>query len=235
MLLVVALALAVGCRDKAEKSPPAKTPAHAPVVAVADAATGPVLQARVGAGSADEPPHLAFTVTAVHEGEQPSDEPPWHEPGGDWTFLDAATAGGVPFVVGLHEERRLHGDIDMVLFAARLGVLSREDGARFVGEYAHAFGVAVPPPGVQRPIGVLTVSSVVLGEHVGRGANGFAGAGPWVASKWTSERGDDSAEVFFNYDLDGNVGEFSQKDADYDETLVAHLAAALRDGAPPTE
>ena len=37
-------------------------------------------------------------------------------------------------------------------------------------------------------------------------------------------------EVFFNYDLKGKVGEFSEKDADYRKGLVAAFAA-LRDGA----
>jgi hypothetical protein len=63
---------------------------------------------------------------------------------------------------------------------------------------------------------------------------GFSGtAGGWTATKWFPEHDGQSGEVFFNYDLVKRHGEFSEKDADYADDLVAIFASALRDGPRP--
>ncbi len=63
---------------------------------------------------------------------------------------------------------------------------------------------------------------------------GFSGtAGGWTATKWFPEHDGRSGEVFFNYNLGTRQGEFSEKDADYADDLIAILASAMRDGPRP--
>ncbi len=63
---------------------------------------------------------------------------------------------------------------------------------------------------------------------------GFSGTGGgWTATKWFPEHDGLSGEIFFNFNLDKRQGEFSEKDADYADDLVAIFASALRDGPRP--
>ncbi|MHB8875755.1 MAG: hypothetical protein ACYC8T_18875, partial [Myxococcaceae bacterium] len=63
--------------------------------------------------------------------------------------------------------------------------------------------------------------------------NGLSKGGSWHATKWFPALEGVEGEVFFNYDLKGLQGELAQKDADYDEDVLAVFASALRDGQPP--
>src|SRR5262249_52084224 len=83
--------------------------------------------------------------------------------------------------------------------------------------------------------GPLSIRTAILGHNMHREKQGgFSGeAGSWVATKWFPEHDGESGEVYFNYDLSGRKGEFSEKDAEYADPLVALLASALRDGPRP--
>lgn len=70
-----------------------------------------------------------------------------------------------------------------------------------------------------------------MGGELGRNDDGsFSDSGTWRATKWTTERGDHAAEVFFNFSLKDKKAELSEKDTDYNADVIADLALALRDG-----
>jgi hypothetical protein len=63
---------------------------------------------------------------------------------------------------------------------------------------------------------------------------GFShGGGNWIATKLFLQRGGTEAEVFFNFDPVAKKGEFTEKDEDYADPMLAFLAAELRDGPRP--
>ena len=55
----------------------------------------------------------------------------------------------------------------------------------------------------------------------------------WTATKLFPKEHGLEAEVFFNYNLQSREGEFSEKDPDYRQDLIAILETALRDGPRP--
>ncbi len=79
------------------------------------------------------------------------------------------------------------------------------------------------------------MGTAILGENLKRNAGGgFDGTGEgWTATKWFPQQYGLEAEVFFNYNLQSQEGEFSEKDPDYRQDLIAILATALRDGPRP--
>jgi hypothetical protein len=112
----------------------------------------------------------------------------------------------------------------------------REVGARFVELFGKAFGGKVPKPAREASvIEPLAINTAILGENMEReNTGGFSGErGGWTATKWFPEHDGLSGEVFFNYSLASRQGEFSEKDADYADDLVAILASAFRDGPRP--
>ena len=44
----------------------------------------------VVAGESEDWGYLGLKILKVHEQQKPLDKAPWHEPGGDWTFLECA-------------------------------------------------------------------------------------------------------------------------------------------------
>ena len=177
--------------------------------------------------------YLAFRITHVYQDAQPTDAPPWHSAGGPWTFFDATLAGdpAVPFTVGVKGARSTGAS-----FAgseAIIAVPDQEIGSRFVERFARAFHTAVPAPAERRALRPTPFPTAMLGESMKREKGGFrsAGTGNWTASKWFFEDNGNEAEVFFNFSVSDGVGEFSEKDEDYRQALVAELAHTLRDGS----
>jgi len=78
-------------------------------------------------------------------------------------------------------------------------------------------------------------NTAILGENLKRNpGGGFEGTGEgWTATKWFPQTVGLEAEVFFNYNLQSQEGEFNEKDPDYRQDLIAILAIALRDGPRP--
>ena len=193
--------------------------------------TSSAAQVRMGGSPSGRRNRLPFEIIQSHERQALANAPPWHSGSGDWTFFDARTPGGANFGVGLHEVRRITSTPPMVLLEVRLFAPTRSDGAKFVTEYAEAFGLPAPGQGPTRALTPLAASSVVLHEKASRQSDGsFSGEGTWSASKWTIERADHAAEVYFNYSPTERQGEFSQKDASYDADVLTDFATALRDG-----
>ena len=119
---------------------------------------------------------------------------------------------------------------------AVLIVKDREAGARFVELFSKAFSGKLPTPVNQAHVPKpLSINTAILGHNMDREREGgFSGAaGGWTATKWFPEHDGLSGEVFFNFNLDKRQGEFSEKDADYADDLVAIFASALRDGPRP--
>jgi hypothetical protein len=224
--LVVIVLLLTGCGRK--PVPPAPNNG--------DPKEPPWAELRIG-GDPDEPRHLAFKITAVHEKQKRSPEPPFHAPGGEWTFFDCQASGDptVVFTVGVALKSG-PGKVPVAWGNAVLIVKDREAGARFVALFSKVFSGKLPPP-VQRVHvpAPLAIKTAILGQHVDRGSKGgFSGeAGDWTATKWFPEHDGHSGEVYFNYNLAKRQGEFSEKDADYADELVVLFASAFRDGPRP--
>jgi hypothetical protein len=179
--------------------------------------------------------HLPFAILAVHEGRTPAKEPPFHTPGGEWTFLDCQAGGGDPvrFTVGVLGRGK--DDRPLVWGKAWLAAADRGDGARLVRLFAHAFSEDEPPSRApQRPLKPLAIRTANL-DDLRRMIDDNAGepADRWHATKWFLGVGPHEAEVFFNYNVSLMRGEFAEKDPDYREDLLAILAIVLRDGPRP--
>lgn len=236
-VLAVTLLLFVGCKKEATSVPPtalAAEPKVAPAVK-ADAVTGgsePTLQVRIGGAGAQ--PTLPFEIVKLYEKQQPTEKPPFHANGGKWLFFDAKLADGTEFTVGLFDRLELKSEPPMTLVDATLSTGSSAAGEALALAYAKAFQSAVPKAGAAaKGPGVLKVSSVNLGDDVKRSeGGGFGGSGGgWTASKWTIERAEHAAEVFFNFNVAEKKGEWSQKDADYDADVARDFMEVLHDGA----
>jgi hypothetical protein len=219
-VLLLAALLVTGCGTKPDL--------HAPMNDRAES--------RIG-GDPDEAPHLSFRITTVYEHQKTSADPPYHTEGGEWTFFDcqASSDPKVAFTVGTASKS---SDVNAPSGwgKAVLIVKDREAGGRFVELFSKAFSGKLPTPVNQahtpKP---LSINTAILGHNVSRGREGgFSGsAGGWTATKWFAEHDGLSGEIFFNFDLDKRQGEFSEKDADYADDLVAIFASALRDGPRP--
>lgn len=224
-----------GC--KSEKTQPEPRAAATDLVTEgSDGDRGMIVQPRLSGG--DEAPsdegRIRFTITKVEPGQKPASAPPFHEPGGDWTYVEAHLDGdpAASFVVGIPTLSSTGGgpSFGKLMFAPTTSAA----GARVVARLAKVLGTTVPPP---RPGGVLQAVKVpiaVLGHGIRHLDNGMGETGTWDATKLFCSVGDiDSAELFFNISIEEKRGELSEKDADYNKDVVACLATILRDGLPP--
>ena len=220
VLLVVSSLALFGCRKEERGVPPARasTAAERPTSAVTE-----------------EWPHLTLRITKVHRSRSPSHTPPFHQPGGDWTYFDAVLVSDpvATVTVGVTNGRiagKALGSSKAVLVPS-----NAEAGRRFVAAFARAFRVPEPrPPRPERAtLKPLLLDSAVLGTNLGRDAGGsFSGRGSWQATKWFFDQAGTESEVFFNYSLDEGLAEFAEKDEEYNKDVAAALALVLRDGTP---
>jgi hypothetical protein len=184
-----------------------------------------------------ESSHLRFEITAVYENQKPSEENPFHVDGGDWTFFEcqAVKDSNVVFTVGA-KSGKASGGFPIAWGKAMLIVKDKIAGGRFLSLFGRSFLGRVPPtkdrPYEPQP---LMINTAVLGENLHRDAHGgFSGEqGGWTATKWFPEFDGRSGEIFFNYNFAERRGEFSEKDAEYADDLLAVFSGALRDGPRP--
>jgi hypothetical protein len=178
---------------------------------------------------------LLFRITRVERDMAPTEEAPFRKPGGDWMFLDAVLNGeeGAVFSVGVRPRGSASGTSPMQWGEVIVAVPSPDAGRRFVAAFARAFEVKDPPARKGSPVVPVRLNSVVLGQDVERAADGsFGDKGPWTATKWFVEMGEVSGEVYFNYDLTGLRGEFTEKEPQEANALLEAWALAVRDGRP---
>jgi hypothetical protein len=194
--------------------------------------SGGIAEARFGPPNPGGDRELAFAITKVYEGQKPTSAPPYHEPGGAWTYFDAKLAvdPAATFGIGIPT---FDSAPEPTFSKVWLVPTTPDAGTHFVAAFAKAFHVDVPPahPGRLAP---MKMSLAVLGVGVGNSGDGFSGAGTWDATKlFLSNDQIDSAELFFNINLAGKQGVFSEKDEEYDADDARVLADVLRDGQPP--
>jgi hypothetical protein len=121
-LLILTILVLTGCGRKPVPQAPLNDEPTQP----------PRAEFKVG-GDQDEPRHLAFKITAVHEKHKPSPHAPFHIEGGEWIFFDcqASNDPAVAFTVGVLTKSST-GNVPVALGKAVLIVKDREAGARFV-------------------------------------------------------------------------------------------------------
>jgi hypothetical protein len=194
--------------------------------------SGGIAEARFGPPNPGGERELAFAITKVYERQTPTSAPPFHAPGGTWTYFDARLAGDPAATFGIGVPP-FEGASEPTFSKVWLVPTTPEAGTHFVAAFAKAFHVAVPPahPGTLAP---MKMSLAVLGVGLSNSGNGFEGAGTWDATKlFLSNDQIDSAELFLNINLAGKQGVFSEKDEEYNADDARVLADVLRDGQPP--
>lgn len=245
--VVIALVALGGCKKTAERVPaPPVAPGSggsagsgrvpAPPVAAgsggsAGSGSGITAQPRFGGDPDAQPDELRFAIDRVYEHQQPAVAPPYHVPGGSWTYVDAHLVAdpAARFAVGIPS---FEGRGDQPSFGDMMLVPTTADaGAHFVRAFAAAFHVDVPPA-VSGTLGPVRINVALLGHALAdHGNDGFSGTGTWDATKWFLDDGE--AEMFFDVSVAERAGMWSEKDSDYDRDVAAALALALRDGKPP--
>ena len=225
-LLLPGIVLLIGC-GQSDKSRPqvAQKPSD-------------MARAEVRLGDADEEaPHLPFKIIKVIPNQKLIDESPFHADGGEWTFFDCQPLNdaSVTFTVGMMTKSGDGGALSS-WGRALLVVKDRVTGTRLLRLFAQAFHGTTPTT-VNRPFVPvpLFVNTAVIGENLTRELTGGFNArqGGWTATKWFPQLDGLDAEVYFNFNLAQQEGEFSEKDADYADDLVAIFATTLRDGPRP--
>lgn len=105
--------------------------------------------------------------------------------------------------------------------------LPGSDAAVFVADLARALQARKAPSNVKR-VDALAFDYVILGENQSRSRDGgFSDSpkGDWTATKIFL--GDDQGEVFLNLNPTSKKAEFSIKDSEYGDFVVAELAKVL--------
>jgi hypothetical protein len=226
MLMLLGLVVVLGCGRSDKPQPQAAQPPD----------DAPRVEVTLGDAD-DEAPHLPFRIVKVFSQQKLIDAAPFHAEGGEWTFFEceASKAPAVVFTVGVMTKEGSRGTLSS-WGRAILAVKDRATGTALLELLAKAFGGQMPNP-VQRPFVPvpLVVNTAVLGENLTRESMGGFNArtGGWTATKWFPQADGLEAEVFFNFNLEQRIGEFSEKDADYADDLVAVFATTLRDGPRP--
>ncbi len=169
--------------------------------------------------TAEDGPTLRFAIETQHAKQRPVDHPPWHEPGGDWTFADARTDDGTRFGFGVSLGTP---DRELAFGSAMLTVPDAEQGARLVSRFAKVFAGRATTAHPRQPLHFEPFDITILGKD-----------GSLTSTKLFLHRSGLEAEVFFDFDLDHGQGAFAEKDSDYADDLVAWLARELRDGPEP--
>jgi hypothetical protein len=194
------------------------------------------VQTPVGDSSTDDWTRAPFTITKVYRDQEFTKTKPFHSAGGHWTFFDCRLSDNseVNFTVGVRP--RGDGKGPFAWGKAVLAVADRAAGERFIAAFGKAFHSKSPRPRASAvPLEPLQMATAILGEDLKQSpGGGFDGeGGGWTATKWFPQQFGLEAEVFFNYDLQSQKGEFSEKDPEYRRDLITIFATALRDGPRP--
>ncbi|MCC6526605.1 MAG: hypothetical protein IT373_28410 [Polyangiaceae bacterium] len=206
----------------------------ATTAALPDAASAPVEELAEGEG------RLGFRITAIYPRERPENARPWHAPGGNFTFFDAALKGDdqPSITIGVHiaPTQGPGGGGD-----ATIQAVDASRGAKFVARLAAAFG-AKNPAVERRKLGDFAWPLPFMIRGIGLGSvNSPIGATPapggWVSTKWFVARPPPhdalSVELYVDFDLGARRGELVLRDESEAEELMATFAVWLRDGPAP--
>ena len=182
--------------------------------------------------------YLGLKILKVHEQQKALDQAPWHEPGGDWTFLECAADkdASVRVVIGSRVRSTAKANIPMTWGEAFLAVSDPSAGAAFVQAFAKAFHQPLPPRQGEKPPGFLKAGAAVLGANLVRDPKGgfsVGRKGTWTTTKWFLQSEAAEAEVYFNWSAATGQAEFCEKDEEYREELLEQFVVGLRDGPLP--
>jgi len=103
------------------------------------------------------------------------------------------------------------------------------DASILLTDLAKALGAKKPLTNVHRT-NTLAFTYAILGENQSLDTGGgFSDkpAGDWTAMKIFLPTGDEDAEVFLNFNARAGQAQFSQKDPDFADTVLAKLATVL--------
>ena len=89
--------------------------------------------------------YLGLKILKEHEQQKALDHAPWHEPGGDWTFLECAAEkdAAIQVVIGSRARGSTKADIPISWGEAFLAVSDPSVGAAFVEAFAAPPNAAV--------------------------------------------------------------------------------------------
>jgi hypothetical protein len=130
------------------------------------------------------------------------------------------------FEIVIGESRSGSGPLPLAFAKAELIRKAGSDCTQFLRALGPALGAKGVP--AASPLPRIDASVAILGTNQSRGPDGgffSSPPGPWTATKLFLADGE--AEVFLNLDPVDGMGEFSQKDEDYAETVMAELAKVL--------
>jgi hypothetical protein len=121
------------------------------------------------------------------------------------------------------------GPIDIHFGNGVIKAESGSDASQLLADLKKALEAKHLPKKVQR-VDQLPFSYVILGENQSRAPGGGFNPSPpgkWTAMKIFLPQGGDGAEVFLDFSLELRKGEFSEKDVDYGDEVLARLATVL--------
>ena len=89
--------------------------------------------------------YVGMRILKVHEHQKTLDKAPWHEPGGDWTFLECAAErdATIQMVIGSKSRRATKGEFPVSWGEAFLAVSNPSVGTGFVEAFAAPPNAAV--------------------------------------------------------------------------------------------
>jgi len=120
-------------------------------------------------------------------------------------------------------------DFPMKVGEGRFVAESGSEASVLLSDLKKALEAKALPSRVQR-LESLPFTFVNIGENLSQAANGgfnVASPGNWTAIKIFIGQGEQEAEVFLNINLAMRKGQFSIKDPDYGDLLLAQLARVL--------
>jgi len=168
-----------------------------------------------------------------HSGNQESvgfDIAPREHSPNEW--LGTYTSGGktAKFIIQLGPAKAINEkDFRMSSGAGRLLSQSGSEATVLIADLAKALQAKQVPINVPRAT-TVPFEYVILGEHQSRSGDGGFGDSPpgnWTAMKIFLGKGDSEGEVFLNFNSALGKGEFSIKDSDYGDFVIAELAKVL--------
>ncbi len=175
---------------------------------------------------------LPFVISNVRTDQAYSPVEPYVRPGGEWTFFDCALKDdpAAKFTVGLSPDRQSAKDAFIQFDNAVMIVPDRDAGTRLITDFGNWFHLESPPRMHFNDIEPLSVSTAVFGhnldEHLTPGSSG-----PWTAENWFFGNFRENAQLYFNYNLNELIGNFSEPDTQRQDELVLYfLSDSLQDG-----
>jgi len=122
---------------------------------------------------------------------------------------------------------RASGPLPVAFTKGRFIAVANSDASSFLAALQKPLGAKNLPVNAAR-VSELPFNAVILGQHTSHSPNGGFAVKP--PGNWTTTKlflGEKSSEVFLNINPVLGKGEFSQKDSEYGDDVLAELAKVL--------